>query len=62
MGEHDQAVLHGDDAHGNIHDDGRTLDHPEFAPGAGDEAYGDTPVYRYSHDKLIPDTTGSWFL
>ena len=31
MGEHDQAVLHDEDAHGNIHDDGRTLDHPEFA-------------------------------
>jgi hypothetical protein len=60
MGQHDQTVLHDEDAEGNIHDDGRTLDHPEFAPGAGagaeDNAYNDTPVYRYSHGKLIPDT------
>jgi len=25
MGEHDQTALHDEDAHGNIHDDGRTL-------------------------------------
>jgi hypothetical protein len=60
VGEHDQTVLHDEDAHGDIHDDGRTLDHPEFAPGAGagaeDDVYNDTPVYRDSHGKLIPDT------
>jgi len=37
MGEHDQAVLHDEDADGNIHDDGRTF-HPidvgaRFFPG-----------------------------
>jgi len=65
MGEHDQTVLtgghaHVEDMHANIHDDGRTLSRAEFEPGAGggaeDFAYNDTPVYRYSHDKLIPDT------
>jgi hypothetical protein len=64
MGEHDQTVLTGrhtgGDAHEDIRDDGRTLIHPEFEPGAGagagDDVYNDTPVYRYSHDKLIPDT------
>jgi hypothetical protein len=64
VGEHDQTVLTGrhtgGDPHQDIHDDGRTLVHPEFEPGAGagagDDVYNDTPVYRYSHDKLIPDT------
>ena len=73
MGEHDQTVLHGDDAHGNIHDDGRTLRpaglyDPEVA--AEDDGHNNihfrdevmpgprlrmTPVFRYSHDELIPD-------
>jgi len=65
MGEHDQTALtgrhtHGDDTREGIHDDGRTLGRAEFEPGAGggaeDFAYNDTPVFRYSHDKLIPDT------
>ena len=59
MGEHDQTVLHDEDAHDSIHDDGRTLDHPEFVPGAGagaeDDYYNNTQVYRYSHGTLIPD-------
>ena len=65
MGEHDHPALtgrhtRGDDTHQDIHDDGRTLGCAEFEPGAGggaeDFAYNDTPVFRYSHDKLIPDT------
>jgi len=60
MGEHDQAVLHDEDAHQSIHDDGR-----RFRPLGIDEnpdvdnvAFSDaqlTPVFRYSGDKLISD-------
>ncbi len=60
MGEHDQAVLQDEDAHEDIHDDGR-----RFRPLGRDEspdldsvAFYDaqlTPVFRYSGDKLISD-------
>lgn len=65
MGDHDQTVLtgrytRGEDTHDDVHDDGRTLgrvdDYPGAGGGADDDAYNDTPVYRYSHDKLVPDT------
>jgi hypothetical protein len=60
MGEHDQAVLHDEDAHGNIHDDGRTLrqgglvynsGYPVAVPGPGVKR-----AFVYRGEKLIPDT------
>jgi hypothetical protein len=65
MGDHDQTVLHDEDAHGNIHDDGRTL-----RPVRGDEysvvGFGAMPLFRppsdsrhvllYRGKKLIPET------
>jgi len=60
MGEHDQTVPQDEDAHEDIHDDGR-----RFRPLGIDEnpdvdnvAFSDaqlTPVFRYSGDKLISD-------
>jgi len=66
MGEHDQTVLHDEDAHDSIHNDGRTLRYIEYGAGAGagadhdayhnPDAYFDKSVFRYCNDKLIPDT------
>ena len=59
MGEHDQTVLHGDDPHQDIHDDGRAFhplgidENPDVV--AFSDAYNLTPVFRYSGDKLISD-------
>lgn len=60
MGEHDQKVLHDEDAHGSIHDDGRRF-RPlgiDESPDLDNVAFSDaqlTPVFRYSGDKLISD-------
>jgi hypothetical protein len=64
LGEHDQTMLHGEDTHEDIHDDGRTLSYIEYGAGAGadhdayhnPDAYFDKSVFRYCNDKLIPDT------
>jgi hypothetical protein len=66
MGEHDQTVLHDEDAHESIHNDGRSLRYIEYGAGAGagadhdayhhPDAYFDKSVFRYCNDKLIPDT------
>jgi hypothetical protein len=62
MGEHDQTVLHDEDAHESIHNDGRSLRYIEYGAGADHDAYHhpdayfDKSVFRYCNDKLIPDT------
>jgi hypothetical protein len=57
MGEHDQTVLHDDDAHGSIHDDGRTF-HPmdvgaRVFQGAGGGA--NDPLYNNPDPYLDPE-------
>jgi hypothetical protein len=67
MGDHDHAVLTGRYGHvDDIYDDGRTLYYIE--PGAGmgagadhdayhnPDAYSDQSVFRFTNEKLIPDT------
>ena len=62
MGAHDQMVLHDEDAHEYIGDDGRSLVQVELGAGAGandpegPDIYKNTPVLRYARDKLIPET------
>jgi len=60
MGEHDQTVLHDEDAHASIHDDGRTLrqgglvynpGYPVAVPEPGAQR-----VFIYRGQKLLPDT------
>ena len=60
MGEHDQAVLHGGDAHADIHDDGRRFHALGFdeTPDIDSVAFSASslvPVFRYSGDKFIND-------
>src|SRR5712664_894751 len=57
MGEHDQTVLHDEDAHQSIHDDGRAF-HPidvgaRFFQGAGGGA--NDPAYNNPDPYLDPD-------
>jgi hypothetical protein len=58
MGEHDQTVLHDEDAHQSIHDDGRTLrqgglvynpGYPVAVPGPGPKKVPYSSHNEYPH-------------
>jgi hypothetical protein len=60
MGEHDQKVLHDEDAHQSIHDDGRTFRQGGLVYNSGYPVAVPEPgvkqVFIYRGEKLIPDT------
>jgi hypothetical protein len=66
MGEHDQAVLHDEDAHQSVTDDGRTLrpvreDEYEYAGGISEmpalvPPHDSRPAFLFRGKELIPET------
>jgi hypothetical protein len=62
LGEHDQTAPHDQHPQESIHDDGRALAEVELGAGAGandpdnPDIYKNTPVFRFAHDKLLPET------